>query len=175
MLIPLKFAIVLGATCILGIRAQTNEYQVKALFLYNFARYVEWPAKSFKAANDPIVICILGQNPFGSALDQAVTGKAVEGRPFVVRQISDLQAGANCHILFVNSSEQKRFRSGAQKFKGSGVLTVGETQGFTADGGVINLKLEDGKVRFEIDVDTARQQHLRISSKLLSLAQIAKK
>ena len=175
MLTRLKFAIALAATCILGLRGQINEYQVKAFFLYNFARYVEWPSQSFKAVNDPIVICILGQNPFGSALDQAITGKVVEGRPFVVRRISDIQPGSNCHILFVNSSERKRFRSMAESLKGSGVLTVGETPGFTADGGVINFKLEDGKVRFEIDVDAAAREHLHISSKLLSLAQIAKK
>jgi len=175
MLTHLKFALVLGATCILCLRGQINEYQVKAFFLYNFARYVEWPSQSFKAVNDPIVICILGQNPFGSALDQAITGKVVEGRPFVVRRISDIPPGSNCHILFVNSSEPKRFRSMAGSLKGSGVLTVGETPGFTADGGVINFKLEDGKVRFEIDVDAAAREHLHISSKLLSLAQIAKK
>jgi hypothetical protein len=175
MLARLKFAIVLGATCILGLPGQVNEYQVKAFFLYNFARYVEWPSRSFKAATDPIVICILGQNPFGSALDEAIAGKVVEGRPFVIRQISDIPSSGACHILFVNSSERRRFRSTAGRLKGSGVLTVGETQGFTADGGVINFKLEDGKVRFEIDVDAAGQEHLRISSKLLSLAQIAKK
>jgi hypothetical protein len=175
MLTRLKFAIVLGATCILGLRGQIGEYQVKAFFLYNFARYVEWPSESFKTANDPIVICILGQNPFGSALDQAITGKLVEGRRFVVRQTADVPPSGNCHILFVNSSERKRFRSMAGRLKGSGVLSVGETQGFTADGGVINFKLEDGKVRFEIDVDAAGREHLRISSKLLSLAQIAKK
>jgi hypothetical protein len=159
----------------LCLRGQINEYQVKAFFLYNFARYVEWPAESFKAANDPIVICILGQNPFGSALDQAVAGKVVEGRPFVIRRISDIPPGSNCHILFVNSSERKRFRSMAGSLKGSGVLTVGETPGFTADGGVIDFRLEDGKVRFDIDVDAAGRENLHISSKLLSLAQIAKK
>jgi hypothetical protein len=165
------FAIVLGATCILGLRGQINEYQVKALFLYNFARYVEWPSQSFKSANDPIVICILGQNPFGSALDEAVAGKVVEGRLFVVRQTSEVEQSGRCQMLFVNSSEQKRFRSMASKLKGSGVLMVGETPGFLADGGVINFRVEGGKVRFEIDADTARQERLQISSKLLSLAQ----
>ena len=156
-------------------RGQINEYQVKAFFLYNFARYVEWPAESFKSSNDPIVICILGQNPFGGALDQAIAGKVVDGRPFVVRQLSDIQPESNCHILFVNSSERKRFRSMAGRLKGSGVLSVGEIPGFTADGGVINFKLEGGKVRFEIDVDAAGRERLHISSKLLSLAQIAKR
>lgn len=174
MLTSLKFAIVLGATCILGLRCQVNEYQVKAVFLYNFARYVEWPAQSFKASNDPIVICILGQNPFGSAIEQATTGKMIEGRAFVVREISNTQQPFSCHILFVNASERNRFRSIAANLKGSGVLTVGETPGFTADGGVINFKLRDGKVRFEINVDAAGQERLHISSKLLSLAQIVK-
>ena len=161
--------------CILGLPGQINEYQVKAFFLYNFARYVEWPSQSFKAASDPIVICILGQNPFGSALEQAIAGKVVEGRPFVVRQISDVEPGGNCRILFVNSSERKRFRSMAGILKGIGVLTVGEVQGFTADGGVINFKLQDGKVRFEINADAAEREHLHISSKLLSLALSATK
>ena len=174
MLACLKFAMVLGVTCILGLHGQVNEYQVKALFLYNFARYVEWPAQSFKAANDPIVICILGQNPFGGALDQAISGKVVAGRPLVVRNVSDIQSG-NCNLLFVDASERRRFRSMAGRIKGSGILTVGEVQGFTDDGGVINFKLEDGKVRFEIDVDAAGREQLHISSKLLSLAQIVKK
>jgi hypothetical protein len=174
MLTRLKFAIVLGAACTLALPGQIDEYQVKAFFLYNFARYVEWPTETFKAANDPIVICILGQNPFGGALEQAVAGKLLGARPFVVRQISEIPPGC-CHILFVKSSERKRFRSMAGRLKGSAVLSVGETPGFTADGGVINFKLEDGKVRFEIDVEAAGRERLRISSKLLSLAQIAKK
>jgi hypothetical protein len=175
MLTRLKFAIVLGATCILGLPGQINEYQVKAFFLYNFARYVEWPPETFKAANDPIVICIFGQNPFGGAVEQAVAGRVLGARPFVVRTISDIPTDSSCHILFVHSSERRRFRSMSGRLKGSAVLSVGETPGFTADGGVINFKLEDGKVRFEIDVEAAGRAHLRISSKLLSLAQIAKK
>ena len=175
MLTRLKLAIVLGATCIIALPGQIDEYQVKAFFLYNFARYVEWPPETFKAANDPIVICILGQNPFGGALEQAVAGKVLGARPFVVRQISEIPPGSSCHILFVKSSERKRFRSMAGRLKGSAVLSVGETPGFIADGGVINFKLENGKVRFEIDIEAAGREHLRISSKLLSLAQIAKK
>jgi hypothetical protein len=175
MLTRLKFAVVLGVTFILALPGQIDEYQVKAFFLYNFARYVEWPTETFKTANDPIVICILGQNPFGGSLEQAVAGKVLGARPFVVRQISEIPPGSSCHILFVNSSERRRFRSMAGRLKGSAVLSVGETPGFTADGGVVNFKLENGKVRFEIDVEAAGREHLRISSKLLSLAQIAKK
>jgi len=174
MLTRLKLVMVLGASCVFALQAQVNEYQVKALFLYNFARYVEWPVQSFKTTNDPIVICVVGQNLFGSALEQAVAGKVVGGRPFVIRQILDIQPGDSCHIVFVSSSERKRFRSIAKWLKGAGVLTVGETQGLTSGGGMINFKLEDGKVHFEIDVNAAAREHLRIGSKLLSLAQLVK-
>jgi hypothetical protein len=149
---------------------------VKAFFLYNFTRYVEWPSQKFNSPTDPIVICILGQNPFGNALEQAIHGKALEvSRTVVVRQISDIQPQCNCHILFVSASERKHFRSSTGVIRGSGILTVSETEGFAHDGGVINFRLEDGKVRFEINVDAAGQEQLRISSKLLSLARIVKK
>lgn len=151
-----------------------DEYQVKAAFLYNFAKFVEWPPQAFKTPADPISICILGANPFGNALEQAVKGKAVEGRSFTVRQISDLNP-CHCHILFVTASERKHFRSKLGSLKASGVLTVGDSQGFAADGGIINLKLEDAKVRFEINVDAAVEEQLRISSKLLGLAQIVRR
>jgi YfiR/HmsC-like len=155
--------------------AQVDEYQVKAFFLYNFTRYIEWPAQSFSGPADPIVICILGRDPFGGALEQATAGKVVDGRSFLIRQIPEIQPKCGCHILFVSASERKRFRSMFAAIRGSGVLAVGEGQGFTDDGGVINFKLEDGKVRFEINVEAAGQERLRISSKLLSLARIVRK
>lgn len=154
---------------------QVDEYQVKAFFLYNFTRYVEWPTKKFSSPADPIVICILGQNPFGRTLEQAVRGKTVEGRPVVVHDISDIRPQCDCHVLFVGAPERRRFRSAAGVIRGAGVLTVGEADGFANDGGVINFKIEDGKLRFEINVDAAAQEQLRISSKLLSLAQIVRK
>jgi hypothetical protein len=165
---------ILGLISAAGLQAQVDQYQVKALFLYNFARYVEWPAQTFASANDSIAICILGRNPFGAGLEQAISGKAVEGRSLVVHEISALPAPCSCHILFVTGSERKRFQSVAAALRESGVLTVGETPGFAKDGGVINFKLEDGKVRFEINVEAAAQERLRISSKLLSLAEIVK-
>jgi hypothetical protein len=99
----------------------------------------------------------------------------VEGRPFVIRHVSDVPLAGACHILFVGSAERKRFRALAGRIQGTGVLIVGETPGFTADGGVIAFSLEDGKVRFAIDAEAAAREHLRISSKLLSLAQGAKR
>jgi len=159
----------------LCLRAELNEYQVKAFFLYNFARYVEWPVQSFKSPGEPIAICILGANPFGTALDQAIAGRDVGGRSFVVRQITGEDTPGGCRILFVNASERRRFRTLGPSLAGAGVLTVSDSQGFTAEGGVINFKLQDGKVRFEINLQAAEREHLHISSKLLSLAEIAGK
>lgn len=155
--------------------AQIGEYQVKAAFLYNFAKFVEWPASSFPKPSDPIVICILGQNPFDDSLSEAIRGKLWEGRAFTILQIAELPPKSRCQILFVNSSERQRFRSMAASLKGSGILTVGDTPGFLDDGGIINFKLEDGKIRFDINVEAAGQAHLTVSSKLLNLAQTVKR
>jgi hypothetical protein len=167
--------IALGMAAASTMFGQVEEYRVKAFFLYNFARYVEWPAQAFHGPTDPIVICILGQNPFGTALEQAISGKLIGDRALAIRQVSGVQPGSSCHILYVSAAERKRFRSAAATLRGVGVLTVGEAPGFASEGGVINFKLEEGKVRFEINMDTAGQEGLRISSKLLSLAQIVKK
>jgi len=152
-----------------------EEYQVKAAFLYNFAKFVQWPSSAFKSAQEPIAICILGQNPFGGALDEAIRGKQIEGRSLVVYQVSSDTPSRACHILFVGGAERKRFRALAEAFRAPGVLTVGEAAWFSAEGGVINLKLDAGRVRFEINVEAADRQQLRISSKLLSLAQVVNK
>jgi hypothetical protein len=152
-----------------------DEYQVKAAFIYNFAKFVEWPPQAFKTPTDPIAICILGQNPFGDALDSAVSGKTVEGRTFLVRQISDEQKTIGCQILFVSSSERKRLHAILGEIKSGGVLTVGESDTFAEEGGVICFKVEAGKVRLQVNVEAAEQAKLRISSKLLSLAQIVKR
>jgi hypothetical protein len=152
-----------------------DEYQVKAAFLYNFAKFVEWPPQAFRNASAPLAICILGPNPFGRSLEEAVDGKVVEDRKLVVRQFADIRQVNGCHILFVSSPERKSLRAILGDLKESGVLTVGETEGFTAEGGVISLQLEGDRVRFEINLDAAGRQKLRISSKLLSLARIVKK
>jgi hypothetical protein len=152
-----------------------DEYQVKAAFLYNFAKFVEWPPQAFHDASAPFAICVLGRNPFGRSLEEAVDGKVVEERKLVVRQFADVRQVNSCHILFVSSSERMSLRAILEELKESGVLTVGETVEFTAEGGVISLQLEGDRVRFEINLDAAGRQKLRISSKLLSLARIVKK
>jgi hypothetical protein len=152
-----------------------EEYQVKAAFLLNFAKFVDWPPRTFKSATDPITICVVGKNPFGRTLDQAAVGQAIQGKPFSVRQLADLQQITACHIVFVASSERKRLAAIFHELKTSSALTVGETENFTAEGGIINFRIEDGNVRLQINPEAAAQQQIHISSKLLNLAEIVRK
>jgi len=152
-----------------------DEYQVKAAFLYNFAKFVEWPAGTFANSTDPIGICIVGQNPFGSELENMVQGKKVGDRGFTVRRLPDMQQASQCQILFIGASEWKRTRTLLDAVKSTGVLTVGESDDFTVLGGIISFRLDGPRVRIKVDLQMAEHARLRISSKLLSLAEIAKK
>ena len=171
-LVTLVFSGLLAALCV---HAQViDEYQVKAAFLYNFAKFVEWPPEAFKSPKDPILVCVFGHSPVGNALEEAIHGKSIAGRPLAYRQVSDAESASPCQILFVGSADSKHFRTLLESLKPMGILTVGEAPGFASDGGVINFKLDDGRVHFEINVDAAEQEQLHISAKLLSLAQIVK-
>jgi hypothetical protein len=151
-----------------GGRAQAvDEYQVKAAFLFNFAKFVEWPPHSFASPSDPITICVLGPNPFGHTLEDVVRGKSVDGHVFGVRQIAKMNQAAGCQILFVAGARKQLVEQPPP-----GVLIVGESEKFAQSGGIIGFRLEGGKVRLEINVEAAEQRKLRISSKLLSLAEI---
>ena len=147
-----------------------DEYQVKAGFVSSFASFVEWPADTFGTPQEPIAICVLGQNPFGTALNGLVAGKVVEGRTFVVRQISDVQQTSDCQILFVSASEHLRLRAILGSLGDRSVFSVGDTSDFIAEGGIVSLRTESGRVSIEINCDAARAKHLRISSRLLQLA-----
>jgi hypothetical protein len=152
--------------------AATREYQVKAAFLYNFAQFVEWPDEAFPDGKSaPIVIGIVGENPFGTALDQAVRGKSVDGRPIVVRYFNNVAAAEPCQILFLAASERDRVQQALDKAGGI-TLTVGDFDGFTASGGIFRFLTEDNKVRFEANLDAARGSRVKISAKLLKLAKI---
>jgi len=155
--------------------AQVNEYQLKAAFLYNFAKFIEWPAQSFQEAGDPITICVLGQNPFGDILRQTVTGKPVGGRSFEIRLLPGASTFNGCHILFAAASQSKRFREIEPSIKTSPILTVGETPDFLNNGGMIGFKVEHGNVRLEINLGAADFAQIKISSKLLSLAEVVRR
>ena len=155
--------------------ADSSEYLIKAGFIYNFAKFVEWPSAAFSQADSPIVIGVLGTDPFGNVLDRIVEGKKLGPRGFVVRRYKwgkDVKDLKDCKILFVSSSERTHVDEILQSVKGLPILTVGETPGFAERGGVIRFTLEDNRVRFEVNVDAAHQADLNISSRLLTLAKI---
>jgi YfiR/HmsC-like len=152
-----------------------DEYQVKAAFLYNFAKFVEWPAGTFAKADDPIGICIAGRNPFGSMLDDMVRGKKIEERAVEVRRLAEAPRPGKCQILFIGASEAKRIPALLEALKDGGVLTVGESDSFTGLGGIIAFLLEGQRVSIQVDLERLERSHLHIRSKLLSLARIVKK
>jgi hypothetical protein len=152
-----------------------EEYRVKGAFLLNFAKFVEWPAEAFHGPSDAIAICVLGANPLTSALEQAAGQVVVEKRTVVVRQIADPHQGRECQIIFVSVSERKRVRAVMEAVQGASVLTVGESEGFIANGGVIEFRVEESKLRMEISASAGKLAGLRISAKLLSLSQAAKR
>lgn len=165
--------LVIGLLCMLntGVPAQSSsEYQVKAAFLYNFAKFVEWPGDALGNSNAPLIIGVIGDDPFGGALDQAINGKTINGRALLVRRLKWGHDLRSCHILFISSSERKRLPQIIQSLRGASVLTVGDMGQFNQQGGIINFILEANKVRFEINSRGADQARLKISSKLLSLA-----
>ncbi len=145
-----------------------GEYEVKAAFLYNFARFVEWPAQA--QTSGAVTLCILGADPFGADADM-IAGKPVGQARLRVKRVSDDQAAA-CQILFVASSERARLDRVLDEVKGRPVLTVGDSPGFAERGAVLNFYLEQNKVRFEVNIDAARRTGLVISSRLLRLARV---
>jgi hypothetical protein len=161
-----------------GDASDSSEYLIKAGFIYNFAKFVEWPSDAFAEADSPIVIGVLGTDPFGSVINRVVESKKIGNRGFVVRRykwskdLKDLKEFKECRILFVSSSERAHFEEIVQSVKGLPILTVGETPGFAERGGMIRLTLEDNRVRFEINVDATHEGNLNISSRLLTLAKI---
>jgi hypothetical protein len=155
--------------------SDSSEYLIKAGFIFNFAKFVDWPPTTFAQVDSPIVIGILGTDPFGAIIDQIVQDKKIGGRGFVVKRLkwgADPKDLRECKILFVGASERAHVDELVQIVRGLPILTVGETPGFAERGGVIRLVLEDNKVRFEVNVEAARQAGLTISSRLLTLARI---
>lgn len=174
----LRLSLVILAGTVLGAGPThgqpVEEYQFKAAIIYNLTKFVEWPPEVLKSPTDSIAICILGESPIAGALQRAVHGNQIEDRSLVLRQVSDAQQASRCQILFVPSA-RTRWRSVLNDLKASGVLTVGEADGFASDGGVVNLKTDGVKVRIQVNVEAAQREGIKISSKLLSLAQIVKK
>jgi hypothetical protein len=171
-------ACLLCATLALPSRAQTadasvsSEYLIKAGFTYNFAKLMEWPASVFPQPDSPIVIGILGTDPFGNTLDAVLAGKKVNARSFVVKHLKWGMDLKDCNILFVSTSETAHLDEIFHMFKGLPILTIGQMPDFARRGGIINFIVVDDKVRFEVNVEAAKQANINISSRLLTLAKI---
>jgi hypothetical protein len=152
--------------------AATSEYEVKAAFLFHFAQFVDWPDGTFPEANSPLVYCTVGEDPFHGALEASLLGKQMGGHGFQVRHAKQISEIQGCHVLFIGDGEKRQLASVLANVKGSPVLTVGESERFVNDGGMIGFCLEENKIRFEINLESAEKAQLRISAKLLALAKI---
>jgi hypothetical protein len=149
-----------------------TEYQLKAVFLFNFAQFVQWPASAFADARSPFSICVLGEDPFGAYLDDTVRGEVIGERPLMVRRLQGMQEAAACQILFISSSEAARLGDVLEGVEGQPVLTVADFEGSSRRGVIIRFVSVNNRIRFRINVDAARASQLTISSNLLRPAEI---
>jgi len=150
-----------------------DEYRLKAAFLFNIVRFVEWPPATFSSPTDPLVTCVLGKGDIEDALRQAGDRK-VAGRAVAIRHISEAQEAGGCQVLFVNQSVGRRWLS-LGHINSAGILTVGETDDFISQGGTVNFKLSEDTIRIQINVEAAVRAKLEVSSKLLSLSEVFRK
>lgn len=165
-----------------AVPAAPTKQQIEAAFLYNFAKFVEWPERSFTNAASPVVIGVLGKDPFGKDLEATVGDQLINGRKIKIERYENLAAVGVCHILFISTGEKLdteekgRLKDTFAKLKDRNILTVGEAgqeaDGFAAAGGIINFRVVESKVNFEINPDAAGRSGLKLSSKLLKLARI---
>ncbi len=151
---------------------RTPEYDLKAVFLFQFAHFVEWPAKAFSDDHSPITIGVLGDDPFGDGLDEIVANEVVGGRKLIVRRYRGLDQVDSCQILFICASEAGRMVAILSRLRGRSVLTVGDTDQFVTQNGIIGFKLSKNRLKLRINLAAADTAKLTISSKLLRQAEI---
>lgn len=157
-----------------ALAAAFDEYQVKSAFLFHFTQFVNWPDSAFSSSDSPIIIGLLGHDPFGANLDRIVRGEVVRGRQLVVKRLSSVRKAKDCHIVFVSSSETSRIRGILATLRAANVLTVGETDTFCPLGGVVNLVTQRERIGIEVNPDAAKRAGLRINSRLMKLAKLVK-
>ena len=155
-----------------GQEDSVDEYKLKAAMLYNLTNFVEWPDSAYPDRQAPIILCILGQDQFAISLASTIPKETNDGRPMLMRHLQSDKETRGCHILYISSSERKTAAHIFSILNGSSTLTVGEMTQFAARGGIIQFAMEDQHVRFDINLEAASRAGLRISSKLLALAQI---
>jgi hypothetical protein len=148
------------------------EFSLKAAYLFNFTQFIEWPSGSFASRHAPIVIGVLGEDPFGAELDEAVRGKTVCGRSFQIRRSRRLEDLADCQVVYIGGSEARRVPELLAELNKRSALTVSDVDRFAERGGVISLYMDDSKVRFKINLDAASRAGLKVSAQLLKLGKV---
>ena len=156
------------ASNLLAQAPKTTEYQVKAAYLANFSKFVEWPAKAARSAS--FNICVLGQDPFDGALDAAVAGATIDRFPVAVKRISRTEDALDCRVLFISSSEDRRWKEIQAALKTASILTVSDMHEFARRGGIVQFVLDGNRVRFEVNLAATGPSGLTLSSELLKLA-----
>lgn len=154
---------------------EATEYEIKATYLYNFGRFVQWSTGSAAAKSNLFTICVIGQDPFGSALDTTLAGEIIDGKSVVAKRVSSPQDAQNCRILFISSSEGKRLKDILAGLDKAGVLTVSDIPEFSERGGMIQFVTVGNKIRFEVNLTSARDAGLILSSDLLKVAVAVRK
>jgi hypothetical protein len=170
----IALALMLFAAGVATQESTPSEYQVKAAFLVNFPKYVEWPAEAFAETNSPIVIAVLGETKVTAELEKISAGRIVNGRKIVLKRLASGEESGVRHILFVPAAEQKHFPKLLAKLKEGSVLTVGESDDFLERRGIINLALRDQRIALEVNLTAADNARITISSKLLKVASVVK-
>jgi YfiR/HmsC-like len=155
----------------IALAQEASEHQLKAAFLFNFVKFIDWPETSFRENTGRMRLCVLGAEPLGAELERVATGKSVNGRSLEVVRLTQAEGAAHCQVLFLGASQSGALRKIQAELHGGGVLTVGDSPEFLHQGGVIRFLLLDNHVRFEVNLEAAEQAGLKISSKLLALAQ----
>jgi hypothetical protein len=167
----MTFAVALLGACNLSAETpKITEYQVKAAYLANFGRFVEWPTSVAVAKSESFNICVLGQDPFGADLDAAVAGETIGGAHVLAKRISRPQDAVDCRILFISSSEVSQWKEILTTLKTLSVLTVSDMPQFARRGGIIQFLLDGSRVRFDINLAATERVGLNLSSELLKLA-----
>ncbi len=149
---------------------KATEYEVKAAYLFNFGKFVNWPSNGPAGGEDDFVICVLGQDPFGASLRTTVAGEKVGGKPVTAKRIVTRDEGSHCRIIFISASEQPRLKQILTDFTPSNALTVSDMPDFTARGGMIQFVMRDNKVRFQVNLTAAERAGISLSSELLKVA-----
>jgi hypothetical protein len=153
-------------------QVESNEYQLKAVFLFNFAQFVGWPEKAFADADSPIVIGVLGPDPFGPLLDETVRDERIGGRPLIIQRYRRVEEIGLCHILFISASESPHLEKILSALNGRSILTVSDADRAARRGVMVRFITEKKRVRLRINLDAAKLVGLTISSKLLRPTEI---